>query len=233
MDTAAADARLDELALPLFGLAGGDHRTAAGRARRRARQRAGLRRRPHERRRAVAGPRARDALRPPADPGRAGGRGRAPRRASTVHVLSAPTGWYAGLADGERLWLVDATMDGRRADPWSLRPHCAHELAFAALMGLSDRFERAGDTPPAPAAPRCCAAGCRCVVSSPRRSSAESRAGTGPTPSSSSTCSNPASRSIRTTSPVVCTWCAPRPCSTVPSAPSNTYSLSNRLSLAR
>ena len=31
VDTAAADARLDELALPLFGLAGGDLRTAAGR----------------------------------------------------------------------------------------------------------------------------------------------------------------------------------------------------------
>ena len=63
-----------------------------------------------------------------------------------VHVLSAPTGWYAGLADGERLWLVDATMDGRRADPWSLRRHCTHELAFAALLGLSERFERRGET---------------------------------------------------------------------------------------
>ena len=62
-----------------------------------------------------------------------------------VHVLSAPTGWYAGLADGERLWLVDATMDGSTADPWSLRRHCTHELAFAALLGLSERFKRAGD----------------------------------------------------------------------------------------
>jgi hypothetical protein len=69
------------------------------------------------------------------------------RRAGlNVAVLSAPTGWYAGLADGERLWLVDATMNGRRADPWSLRPHCAHELAFAALLGLSERFSKAGDT---------------------------------------------------------------------------------------
>jgi hypothetical protein len=39
------------------------------------------------------------------------------RRAGlSVHVLSAPTGWYAGLGDGDRLWLVDTTMDGRRAD---------------------------------------------------------------------------------------------------------------------
>jgi regulator of sirC expression with transglutaminase-like and TPR domain len=62
-----------------------------------------------------------------------------------VHVLSAPTGWYVGLADGERLWLVDATMDGSTADPWSLRRHCTHELAFAALLGLSERFTRLGD----------------------------------------------------------------------------------------
>ena len=68
------------------------------------------------------------------------------RRAGlTVHVLSAPTGWYAGLSDGERLWLIDATMDGRRPDAWHMRPHCAHEVAFAALLGLSERFERAGD----------------------------------------------------------------------------------------
>src|SRR4051812_2685787 len=31
VDLTAADTHLDELALPLFGLAGGDHRTAAGR----------------------------------------------------------------------------------------------------------------------------------------------------------------------------------------------------------
>ena len=36
-------------------------------------------------------------------------------------------------------------MDGSKADPWSLRRHCTHELAFAALLGLSERFNRAGD----------------------------------------------------------------------------------------
>jgi hypothetical protein len=69
------------------------------------------------------------------------------RRAGlAVHVLSTSSGWYAGLADGERLWLIDTTMDGRRVDAWRLRRHCAHELAFAALLGLSERFERLGDT---------------------------------------------------------------------------------------
>jgi regulator of sirC expression with transglutaminase-like and TPR domain len=144
VDEDFVDARLDELALPLFGLADGDQRVAAARLA--------------------------DIL--DTDPGfdadrssfgalwldsaleaRAGhplmlaaliaeiGR----RAGLDVHVLSAPTGWYAGLGDGERLWLVDATMNGRKADPWSLRRHCTHELAFAALLGLSDRFERLGD----------------------------------------------------------------------------------------
>ncbi len=145
VDPTAADTHLDELALPLFGLAGGDHRTAAGRlaavldsepgfdADRTSVSALWLDRVLQTRR---GHPLILAAL--AAEVGR--------RAGLEVHVLSAPTGWYAGLADGERLWLVDATMDGRRADPWSLRPHCAHELAFAALMGLSDRFERAGDT---------------------------------------------------------------------------------------
>jgi regulator of sirC expression with transglutaminase-like and TPR domain len=145
VDAAAADARLDELALPLFGLAGGDLRTTAGRLANVLDMEPGF----DADRTSIAAlwldhvldtrrghPLILAAL--AAEVGR--------RAGLTVHVLSAPTGWYAGLADGERLWLVDATMDGRRADPWSLRPHCAHELAFAALIGLSDRFERAGDT---------------------------------------------------------------------------------------
>jgi hypothetical protein len=68
------------------------------------------------------------------------------RRAGlAIHVLSTSTGWYAGLADGERMWLIDTTMDGRRVDAWHLRRHCSHEVAFAALLGLSDRYERLGD----------------------------------------------------------------------------------------
>ena len=34
------------------------------------------------------------------------------RRAGlAIHVLSTSTGWYAGLADEERMWLIDTTMD--------------------------------------------------------------------------------------------------------------------------
>lgn len=144
VDTAAADARLDELALPLFGSAGGDVRTAA------AKLAAVLDTDPgfDADRASVAGLWLDSALE-----SRAGHplvlaaiACEAGRRAGlNVHVLSAPTGWYAGLGDGDRLWLVDATMNGTQADPNSLRRHCAHELAFAALLGLSERYERLGD----------------------------------------------------------------------------------------
>lgn len=144
VDADAADQRLDELALPLFGLAGGDLRVAAAHLADLLDTDPGF----DADRASIAGLWFDAALE-----ARAGhplvlaaivaeiGR----RAGLDVHILSAPTGWYAGLADGERLWLVDATMDGARADPWSLRRHCTHELAFAALLGLSERFHRAGD----------------------------------------------------------------------------------------
>jgi hypothetical protein len=144
VDADAADQRLDELALPLFGLAGGDVRVAAARLANVLDTDPGF----DADRSSVAGLWFDAALEAHAghplmlasivaEVGRRAGLG--------VHVLSAPTGWYAGLADGDRLWLVDATMDGTRADPWSLRRHCTHELAFAALLGLSERFTRTGD----------------------------------------------------------------------------------------
>ena len=145
VDEDLVDARLDELALPLFGLAGGDLRTAAARLASIVDTDPGF----DADRSSVAALWLDSALE-----ARAGhplmlaaliaevGR----RAGLDVHVLSAPTGWYAGLGDGDRLWLVDATMDGSTADPWSLRRHCAHELAFAALLGLSERYERVGDS---------------------------------------------------------------------------------------
>jgi regulator of sirC expression with transglutaminase-like and TPR domain len=144
VDAAAVDARLDTLALPLFGLANEDPRTGAAALAALLDTDPGF----DADRSSVAGLWLDAALE--------SGAGHplvlaaiaceAGRRAGLqVHVLSAPTGWYAGLGDGERLWLVDATMDGSTADPQSLRRHCAHELAFAALLGLSQRFERAGD----------------------------------------------------------------------------------------
>jgi regulator of sirC expression with transglutaminase-like and TPR domain len=144
VDAAAADARLDDLALPLFGLGGGDLRTAAARLATVLDTEPGF----DADRVSVAGLWLDSALEARsghplvlaaliAEVGR--------RAGLPTHVLSAPTGWYAGLADGERLWLIDATMNGGRADPWSLRRHCAHEVGFAALIGLSERFERLGD----------------------------------------------------------------------------------------
>jgi hypothetical protein len=145
VDSGAAGSRLDELALPLFGLAGGDLRAAACRLAAMLDTEPGF----DTDRVSVDGLWLDSALEtrtghPLVLAALAAEVGR--RAGLPVHVLSAPVGWYAGLADGERLWLVDATMDGRRAHPWSLRRHCAHELAFAALLGLSERFERLGDT---------------------------------------------------------------------------------------
>jgi hypothetical protein len=56
-------------------------------------------------------------------------------------VFSTPSVWYAGVVEGERLWLIDLgepTADS--ASPRTLRRHCGHELAFAALSGLAARF---------------------------------------------------------------------------------------------
>jgi regulator of sirC expression with transglutaminase-like and TPR domain len=144
VDAALADERLDELARPLFGLA--DEPRAAASALARVLDRApGF----AVRRLAVAGlwldqvleARAGHPLLLAAVAAETG------RRAGlSVHVLSTATGWYAGVAGDERLWLVDTTMDGRRVDARRLRPHCAHEVAFATLLGLSERFEKAGDS---------------------------------------------------------------------------------------
>ncbi|HWK28275.1 MAG TPA: transglutaminase family protein [Solirubrobacter sp.] len=141
VDEAAADARLDALALPLFGLASDHPRTAAARL-------AEVIDTFHADRMSVAGLWLDRALETRsghplmlaaliAEVGR--------RAGLAVQVFSAPTGWFAGLAAEGRLWLVDATLGDNTADPWTLRRHCTHELAFAALLGLSDRFQRVGD----------------------------------------------------------------------------------------
>jgi regulator of sirC expression with transglutaminase-like and TPR domain len=144
VDADAADERLDELARPLFEMTGSPQAAASALAR-------VIDRDPgfDAERMSVAGlwfdvvlesgaghPLVLAAI--AAELGR--------RAGLTVYVLSSSTGWYAGLADEERLWLVDTTMDGRRIETWRLRRHCTHELAFAALLGLSDRFEKLGDT---------------------------------------------------------------------------------------
>lgn len=144
VDVLAADAHLDSLALPLFGAASDSRRSAASRLARVLDREPGF----DADRTSLAGlwldaaldARAGHPLLLAAIAAEVG------RRAGlAVHVLSAPTGWYAGLSDGERLWLIHTTMDGRHPDAWRMRPHCAHEVAFAALLGLTERFERLGD----------------------------------------------------------------------------------------
>ena len=144
VDVAAADAQLDALALPLFGAASDAGRSAASRLARMLDREPGF----DADRTSVAGlwldavldARAGHPLLLAAIAAEVG------RRAGlAVHVLSAPTGWYAGLSDGERVWLIDTTMDGRRPDARRIRAHCAHEIAFAALLGLTERFDRLGD----------------------------------------------------------------------------------------
>jgi hypothetical protein len=143
VDLAAADERLDELARPLFSF--GEPRAAASALARVLDREPGF----DVERVSVGGlwldmvleARAGHPLMLSAIAAELG------RRAGlAVHILSTSRGWYAGLGDGERLWLVDTTMDGRAIDAARLRRHCAHELAFAALLGLSERFERLGDT---------------------------------------------------------------------------------------
>jgi Transglutaminase-like superfamily len=68
------------------------------------------------------------------------------RRAGlALTVCSTPTGWYAGIAETDRLWLIDPTMDARPTPTGPVRKHCGHELAFGALTGLYARYVRDGE----------------------------------------------------------------------------------------
>jgi regulator of sirC expression with transglutaminase-like and TPR domain len=61
-----------------------------------------------------------------------------------ISVCSTPTAWYAGLVDGDVLWLIEPT--GAAAGvPTTVRRHCAHELAYVVLTGLAERFESQHD----------------------------------------------------------------------------------------
>ena len=61
-----------------------------------------------------------------------------------ITVCSTPTAWYAGLLDGDVLWLVEPT--GAPAGvPTTVRRHCAHEIAYVVLTGLAERFESERD----------------------------------------------------------------------------------------
>jgi hypothetical protein len=68
------------------------------------------------------------------------------RRAGVaVGVCSTPIGWYAGIGDSTRLWLIDPATDARPTPTGPVRCHCGHELAYAALTGLFARYVRDND----------------------------------------------------------------------------------------
>jgi Transglutaminase-like superfamily len=68
------------------------------------------------------------------------------RRAGiAVGVCSTPSGWYAGIAESDRLWLIDPATDSRPRPSGLVRAHCGHEIAYSALTGLYARFLRDGD----------------------------------------------------------------------------------------
>ena len=63
-----------------------------------------------------------------------------------ITVCSTPTAWFAGLVHDGVLWLVDPTGKATgSAAPKTVRRHCAHEIAFVVLTGLAERFARSDD----------------------------------------------------------------------------------------
>jgi regulator of sirC expression with transglutaminase-like and TPR domain len=68
------------------------------------------------------------------------------RRAGiAVGICSTPTGWYAGIGETDRLWLIDPVLDPGPTPAGPVRSHCGHEVGFAALTGIYARLLRDGD----------------------------------------------------------------------------------------
>ena len=62
-----------------------------------------------------------------------------------VGICSTAWGWYAGLGEPDRLWLIDPATDPGPTPSGPVRSHCGHEVAFAALTGVYARLVRDGD----------------------------------------------------------------------------------------
>ncbi len=62
-----------------------------------------------------------------------------------VGVCSTAWGWYAGIGEPDRLWLIDPVTDPGPTPEGSVRNHCGHEVAFAALTGIYARLVRDDD----------------------------------------------------------------------------------------
>ena len=70
------------------------------------------------------------------------------RRAGlAVGICSTAWGWYAGIGEPERLWLIDPSTEPGPTPSGPVRSHCGHEVAFAALTGIYARLVRDGDEP--------------------------------------------------------------------------------------
>jgi Transglutaminase-like superfamily len=68
------------------------------------------------------------------------------RRAGiAVGICSTAWGWYAGIGERERLWLIDPVTDPGPTPSGRVRRHCGHEVAFATLTGIYARLVRDGD----------------------------------------------------------------------------------------
>jgi Transglutaminase-like superfamily len=68
------------------------------------------------------------------------------RRAGlSVGICSTAWGWYAGIGEPDRLWLIDPVTDPGPTPSGPVRRHCGHEVAFAALTGIYARLVRDGD----------------------------------------------------------------------------------------
>jgi regulator of sirC expression with transglutaminase-like and TPR domain len=67
------------------------------------------------------------------------------RAGIAVGICSTPTGWYAGIGEPERLWLIDPVLDPGPTPSGPVRAHCGHEVGFAALTGIYARLLRDGD----------------------------------------------------------------------------------------
>ena len=66
-----------------------------------------------------------------------------------VGICSTAWGWYAGIGEPDRLWLIDPATDPGPTPSGPVRCHCGHEVAFAALTGVYARLVRDGDQPAA------------------------------------------------------------------------------------
>jgi hypothetical protein len=64
-------------------------------------------------------------------------------------VCSTARGWYAGIGEADRLWLIEPLTVPGPTPSGPIRRHCGHEVAFAALTGIYARLVRDGDDPAA------------------------------------------------------------------------------------